>query len=248
MGLTTMGIVVALQAEAAALTLRSVQPECVVYVNDGCCVWLSGMGAEAAGTAALALVKAGATALMTFGVSGALDSGLPSGTLFCPQRILDELGGVYSADVPWRHQLQRRLVSAQLPMEPEGTLLSVSRPLFTAAEKAVARHHYQAVAVDMESAAVAAVAAQFGLPFLALRAVVDEYDDAVPEGLLGSVDSWGRPQLTQLVWMLIRRPHILARLPGLASQMNKAVAALAAAAPFVTEFKSDIALQRTAAW
>lgn len=83
MSLTSVGIVVALKAEAAALTTRSIPPESVVRLTEGGRVWLSGMGPDAAGKGALALMDAGATALMTFGVAGALDNDLRSGALLC---------------------------------------------------------------------------------------------------------------------------------------------------------------------
>jgi len=245
MSLTSVGIVVALKAEAAALTTRSIQPESVVRLTEDCRVWLSGMGPDAAGKGALALVDAGATALMTFGVAGALDNDLRSGALLCPQRVLDEHARAYPVNAQWRDQLIRQLTNTELPRVFEGALLSVSKPLFTAEAKTVARNRYHAVAVDMESAAVAAIAEEFGLPFLSLRAVVDEWDDEIPSALHGVIDPWGQPQRAKLIRVLARQPWLLTRLPGLAAQMNKALAALSAAAPIVCRFEPQTPLQRT---
>nr|WP_275944086.1 purine and other phosphorylase-like protein, family 1 [Azomonas macrocytogenes] len=226
----SVGIVVALKAEADAFTAQASRPECLVPLAEGCGLLLSGMGPGAARKAAQNLVDAGAQALATFGVAGALEPGLRSGTLLCPQRILDESGRVYTADPAWRDRLQQRLTLAALPMITDATLLSLPEPLSTATAKMAAQSRYAATAVDMESAAVAAVAADRGLPFVALRSIIDERDDMLPEALQAAIDPWGRPRPLKLIATLVHHPWLLARLPGLSSRMGKAVRALRAAA------------------
>lgn len=226
----SLGIVVALQAEAGALTHRAVHPNRVVPLSDGASLWLSGMGPDAAGRAAQALADAGVQALATFGVAGALDANLRSGMLLCPHSVLDEQGHAYPADRAWRDRLQRCLTHAGLPAWFDGALLSLPEPLRTAAAKTAAHARYGVIAVDMESAAVAAVAASCNLPFVMLRAIIDERDDTLPEALQAVVDPWGRPRLTRLIATLSCHPWLLARVPALASRMSKAISALRAAA------------------
>lgn len=227
------GVVVALTAEARALTTRHAHPGRITPLADGAALWLSGMGPAAAQRAAQGLADAGATALAVFGVAGALQAGLRNGTLFCPERVYDEHGRDghgYIADPRWRAELLRRLAAAPLPALSRGNLLSVPAPLLTTAAKLAAHDRHVAAAVDMESAGVAAVARERGLPFLALRAIVDELDDAVPAALHGSVDAWGRPRPFALMAALGRRPALLAALPHLYSRMQNATQALRAAA------------------
>jgi adenosylhomocysteine nucleosidase len=227
------GIVVALASEARALTAQRAHPGRITPLADGTALWLSGMGPAAARHAAYKLADAGADALAVFGVAGALQTGLRNGTLFCPERIYDEHGldgHGYIADPHWRAELLRRLSAAALPALSRGHLLSVQAPLLTTAAKLAAHDRHVAVAVDMESAAVAAVARERGLPFLALRAIVDELDDAVPTALHGSVDAWGRPRPFALMAALGRRPALLAALPHLYSRMRNATQALRVAA------------------
>ena len=68
-----------------------------------------------------------------------------------------------------------------------------------------------AVAVDMESAAIAEVAASRGLPFVAVRAVLDPAARSLPQSAVGAVDSSGRLLVKDLVRALLRHP---ADLPG----------------------------------
>jgi hopanoid-associated phosphorylase len=223
----TIGIVVALASEAGTLTSHTIKPDHVTALTDGAALCLSGMGPIAAQRAAEMLIDAGAAALAVFGVAGALSKQLRNGALFCPECVLDEDGRTYYTDLEWRIRLQQRLAMS-LPVD--GALLSVASPLLTAAAKTSAHQRYEALAVDMESAAVAAVAEKHGLPFLVLRAIVDECDDLIPAALNGSVDAWGRPRPLKLMAALCRYPSLWGELPRLYSRMQRATQALRAVA------------------
>jgi nucleoside phosphorylase len=225
----TVGIVVALASEARALAQRTVPVRAVTTLDDRSLIWLSGMGQDAAREGALALIAAGANALLSFGVAGGLAPGLRSGTLVCPSCVLDERSHDYQPDPGWRMALMERLTRANLRVAGAGSLLSLPKPLLGSTDKGAMRERHQSLAVDMESAAVAAVATEHGLPFLVLRAIVDEREDNVPFELQAGVDDWGRPQMGRMIVTLLRRPRLLVQLPGLATRMGNATAALRAA-------------------
>jgi adenosylhomocysteine nucleosidase len=227
--ISSVGIVVALAMEARALTTSTVHIERVTPLMNGAALWLSGMGPAAARTAAQGLADTGATALATFGVAGALRAGLRSGTLFCPERVLDENDHDYTPDPAWRTRLLQRLAATRLAVLETGSLLSVPLPLLTTAAKIAAHDRYAAAGADMESAAVAAVARDRKLPFMALRAIIDEVDDTVPTALHDSVDAWGRPRPLYLIAAVSRQPSLLTYLPSLHSRMQQATRALRAA-------------------
>lgn len=222
----SVGIVVPLTAEAKALTTRTAHPERITPLANGAGLWLSGMGPSAARSAAEALADAGATALAVFGVAGALQAGVRSGMLICPTRIFDDQGCDYTSDAAWRHRLVQRLTTAGLSAPAIGPLLSVHLPLLTTSAKTAAGDLYAVAAVDMESAAVAAVAQSRGLPFLALRVIVDEVDDTIPTALHACIDAWGSPRPFKLIASLSRHPSLLAALPGLYSRMSRATQTL----------------------
>jgi len=224
------GIVVALASEASALASRAAKPDDITALPDGAALYLSGMGPKAARRAAEALAAAGASALAVFGVAGALSDTLRNGTLFCPERVLDDEGHAYVTDAAWSTGLQQRLIGIATPLHATGTLLSVASPLLTATAKRAAHQQCAALAVDMESAAVAAVAQERGLPFAVLRAIVDEVDDAIPPALNGSIDAWGRPRPLRLMTAFCRQPSLVGELPRLYSRMQRAIHALRAAA------------------
>lgn len=224
------GIVVALASEASALASRAAKPDDITALPEGAALYLSGMGPKAARHAAEALAAAGASALAVFGVAGALSDTLRNGTLFCPERVLDDEGHAYVTDAAWSKGLRQRLTGIATPLHATGTLLSVASPLLTATAKRAAHQQHAALAVDMESAAVAAVAQERGLPFAVLRAIVDEVGDAIPPALNGSIDAWGRPRPLRLMAAFFRQPSLVGELPRLYSRMQRATHALRAAA------------------
>lgn len=226
----TVGIVTALAAEARVLTRRSLRVRTAAAIGTGESIVLAGMGQQAAREGALALIAAGADALVSFGVAGGLAPGLRSGTLFCPSCVLDERSRDYQPDPLWRASLIRRLKAAGLPLVEQGSLLSLPAPLHSVEEKGRMRERHQSLAVDMESAAIAMVAGEYRLPFLVLRAIVDEREDNVPAELQDSIDAWGRPRALSLLGTLLRHPRLLAALPPLAARMGKATRALRLAA------------------
>lgn len=156
------------------------------------------MGAPSAALAARELVEQGVRALMSWGTCGALVSALHPGTVVVPRTVLNGNGVAYPVEPEWRNRLCRQIIIEGLPISV-GHLLSVERPIMRVADKASAHAVTAAVAVDMESAAVAEVAAAAELPFLALRAVVDCANQALPEVVLSGCDIYGRPR--KLAWL-----------------------------------------------
>ena len=78
-------------------------------------------------------------------------------------------------------------------------LLSVVRPITSAEEKRELHRRTAAGAVDMESAAIAAVAIQSGISFLAVRVVVDAAAVSIPKAALGMFDEGGRLKKSSLI-------------------------------------------------
>lgn len=218
-------MVVALAAEAGVLAGRRLRPGMVERLEAGVLVQLCGMGPAAAAAAAQALADAGASALAVFGVAGALDPGFAPGTLLCPAQIVAEDGDHYAVDSAWRFRLAGRLGESL----SDRTLLTVRLPLLTPQAKAEAQRRFDAVAVDMESAAVAGVARSRGLPLLVLRAIADGAGDSIPGPLADAIDRWGRARPLAVAAALLRQPPMLLRLPRLAGTMNRATVALRSA-------------------
>ena len=226
-GTAVAGVVTALAAEARAFRPTAGRPETLATLSDGTLLKLCGIGPSAAAEAALTLVQAGATALASWGRAGGLDPELRAGTIFLPSEVLSELGVRFPTSHGWRD----RLGTAAAFHHPvtSGTLLTRAAALDAIEAKAAAFEATGAAAVDMESAAVADVAAAHGLPFIAVRVIIDTAGDALPSAVVSASRS-GQVRIDRLLLGLLRRPADLVDLLKLASRYRAAMHSLAALA------------------
>ena len=111
----------------------------------------------------------------------------------------------------------------------QGVLLSSATPVDAVADKAALFHDTGAVAVDMESLAIAEVAAVRGLPFIAVRVIVDTAADALPRAVLAASRA-GQLSMRRLLGGLVLAPLDLVSLIRLAQRYRAATRSLAAVA------------------
>jgi hypothetical protein len=107
----------------------------------------------------------------------------------------------------------------------EGNLLTSTQAIDTPAEKAAALRRTGAAAVDMESAAVAEVAAKHHLPFIAVRVIVDTAADFLPRAVVAASRA-GRVRFGRLIGGLILAPREIAALLRLAKRYRIAMRSL----------------------
>ena len=222
-----LGVVAALEAEARTLGPAVRRPDGLRSLRDGALLAVSGMGASLAAPAARRLVDAGVSALMSFGLAGGLDPALCAGRIVLPDEIVSVDGARITTSAEWR----RHLRLAMAPLEPvaAGKLLSSSQPIGSVADKAAAFRATGAVAVDMESLAVGQVAAAHGLPFIAVRVIVDGAADPVP-GAVAAASRGGRLSILRLIGGVLAAPRDMVDLVRLARRYRAATRSLTAVA------------------
>jgi adenosylhomocysteine nucleosidase len=228
--LNAVGVVAALASEARTLgpsMPRGGDPPIseLAVLGAGSLLALSGIGRAAAAAAAQALVDAGVSALMTFGMAGGLDPALKPGSVVIPREVISPDGTRYAACRAWREQVAAA-VSA-LRAVSEGNLLTSTQAIETPADKAAAFHTTGAAAVDMESAAVAEIAAKHNLPFIAVRVIVDTAADMLPRAVVAASRA-GKVQLARLIGGLILAPREIASMIRLAQRYRIAMHSLRA--------------------
>lgn len=226
--LNVVGVVCALAAEARHLGPAARRHESLTPLADGTLLAVSGMGRAAAARSARALVDAGATALASWGMAGGLDPALTPGTIFLPSEVISSDGASITTARHWRERLGSAL-SSQRPLV-QGRLLTSAKAVGSLAEKATLFREKGAVAVDMESLAIAEVAQAHELPFIAVRVIVDSAGDALPQAVTAAADSEGHLQIWRLMGALARAPADLAPLIRLARRYRAANRSLAAVA------------------
>ncbi len=222
-----VGVVAALPAELQPLLHTTAAVGETRSVNARVRAQAGGIGAAAAHRAATSLVADGVTALVSWGFAAGLDPALTPGTLVISRQLeppVPGAPGASTAAAAWAARLSAQL--RDLVPLVSGTIACPDHVVRTAGEKRTLGAS-GAVAADMESAAVAAVAAAAGIPWLALRVLVDTVDVIVPQAVAVAIDSSGRFQMARFFRALILRPMDLASLPSLASAYRRAMRTLA---------------------
>jgi adenosylhomocysteine nucleosidase len=221
-----LGIVAALAAEAG--TLGRLRPQGPVYqLGDGNLVAISGIGANAAQEAAERLAEQGAGALLSWGLAGGLDPALAAGRLVLPGAVLSSRGARLIVAPEWHARLAAALTPAL--RFSTGDLLTNPVAIDSSGAKAAAFRATRAVAVDMESFAIAEAAATRRLPFAAVRVIVDTAADSLPPAVTAASRA-GRVEIARLLWELLRAPGDLGGLLRLAARYRAAMRTLNSAA------------------
>ena len=188
-------------------------------------VLCAGASSRRAAACAERLLHGGTGWLVSFGVAGGLDPALAPGTLLLPRTVRSERGRLVETDDARRGVLAGRARAAGLTVA-DGPLYGGSAPIGTATGKAALHRALGCVAVDMESHAVAAVAAKAGRPFLVVRAVADPADRPLPDFLDGAVNESGNSRLAPVLKQLARRPGSIGPLLRLRGDLRRALASL----------------------
>jgi adenosylhomocysteine nucleosidase len=184
------------------------------------------MGGDLAAPAARRLIEAGVSALLSFGLAGGLDPALRAGSVVLPSEVISRDGIRMQTSSEWRRCLGRTIAE----LEPvAGALLSSAAPIATVEDKALLFRETGAVAVDMESLAIAQVAAAHDLPFMAVRVIVDGAADALPRTVVAA-GRGGRVSILRLIAGLAAAPQDLAGLIRLSRRYRAATRSLAAVA------------------
>jgi hopanoid-associated phosphorylase len=193
-------------------------------------VAMSGGDPARARAEAARLVERGCALLLSYGFAGALEPRLKPGTIVVPERVVSEDGGIWTID---RARCDR-LVSALVHVTgrqavARGTVLGSDHVLATRGAKTAAHDAHGAVAVDMESHALAAAASAAGRAFAVLRVVLDPARQAIPSAAMAGLRKDGSTAVGPIALALLRRPHQLPSLLRLGLHSRRARAALAAA-------------------
>ncbi len=239
-----LGVITAIRAEAGCIVSRKLPFNQMVRLSDDAAIWICGMGDSAARAAAKGLHESGATAIVSFGVAGALDASLRSGDLVLPESIYAN-GGMIPVTKIWRDQL-KQLLPTELTVV-DGILAASKGVVSTEVAKRELAAATGACAVDMESGAIAEVASNVGTPFIAVRAITDPIEFSPPEVLLSAVYSDGSVNAMGLISLILRRSVGIGTLIRLGKGMREANSTLSVVAQRSGETLGNIsaALTRT---
>jgi nucleoside phosphorylase len=179
---------------------------------------ITGIGTGPAADAAERVLDLGVRHVVVVGVAGGIGPSVAIGDLVVPERVLDLESGA-------EHR------PAKLGSEtPRGTLVTCGK-LVTDLEVIGRLERAGAVAIDMETSAVAAVCERRGCPWSVFRAISDRADDGSSDPAflaLGGPDGSGDP--AAIARFLLRQPWRVVQLARLGRGLHLATRCAARAA------------------
>jgi len=159
----------------------------------------SGMGFARARRATQSLIEAHAPAwIISAGYSGALQPEIKLGDIVIGTSIVDTHG----------HELK---IDMNMPADPEkglhvGRLVTADKLVRKADEKSQLAEQYKALAVDLESLAVAQVSRENKTPFMAVRVISDDRATELPPEILSVVGATGSVRWGAAIGAVWKRP------------------------------------------
>jgi hopanoid-associated phosphorylase len=146
------------------------------------------------------LVRNGVTHLMSFGIAGGLEPGLPIGSLIVGT-LVASVDGSWSCDTAWANELSR-----QLPEAHCGGVWGSEFLVPTAKDKRALYEKSHCLIVDMESQCAAQIAAEAKIPLAVVRAICDTSSMDVPPVVMASIAESGKIDGKKALWHLLRHP------------------------------------------
>ncbi|XUM20204.1 phosphorylase [Bradyrhizobium oligotrophicum S58] len=162
--------------------------------------------------------------VVSFGVAGGLDPSLKAGDIVVATEVT-------AGDARWLSGLSLReehIARAALKKRRvvRGVLAGAEEVVVAQARKAALRMKTGAAAVDMESHIAAAYAAEYGLPFAALRVISDPAHRTLPSLAKDAIKPNGDIDLPMILRGVARNPAVLRGLVSTGIEFNRALRSL----------------------
>jgi len=235
------GIIIALPDEINSLTSKKIIKGDCVFINDNTIVACSGAGPSNAEKASQLLIDKGAQRLVSWGCAAALSPDLKPGNFVLPKQLQTENKQLLSIDSDWLENTSKQLL-ALTPIS--GLLVESSVIVAESTAKKAIHQQSQAIALDMESIAVAQIAIEHKIPALVIRCIADPVEMSLPRAVSYALNEQGDVILTKLLWFLLTHPSELPGLIKLGLHFNAAknkLKLIAKQLDIITGFESQIA-------
>jgi len=159
------------------------------------------------------LTPASPECVLSIGCAGALRSDINVGDIIISDKLADDTlnGRAYYPSVALLETAKECCRSLKLPFH-SGCTVSTSSVAATTEQKKSLAEKYGAVAVDMESARVAAWAQDNGVSMVSIRTVSDSAVDRLPPELALIIDRNGRLQVGKILALFLEQPRLMPEL------------------------------------
>jgi adenosylhomocysteine nucleosidase len=237
--MATIGLIAAMQEEIKPLLARvgtytrERAGDFTLYrfragTRDACLVE-SGLGPEKAARATATLISTAAPDLIiNFGLAGAITPGLGIGDVVIAQRLLFARERLFSE----QQGLSPELVETAIDLlkHRQGSSFEVCQGTCVTSGAILEKRETARLlpagvvnpVLEMETAAVAKIAAREGVPLLAVRAISDDATEELEFNITGFTDRNMNIKVHRVLWSLTRRPWLVPQLMRLARNSKRA--------------------------
>jgi nucleoside phosphorylase len=183
---------------------------------------MTGMGTAGAARATRRMLDAGdVDHVMVVGIAGGIDDRLAIGDVIRPGIVIDGASGAEYRPHPLGEPAD----------PPDRGALHTSDEFIVDPERVAALRERGVIAMDMETAAVAAVCEELGCPWSVVRAISDRSSDGMAdEAVFELAHADGSPNLPAVARFVARHPGRIPQLVRLGRDASKATNAAASAA------------------
>ncbi|MEQ1635354.1 MAG: phosphorylase [Methylococcales bacterium] len=221
------GLVVALPEEINTLTAKKIAKGECCFITDKLLVAYSGAGSNNARATAKRALALGATQLISWGCAAGLSDKAKPGDLILAMSLLDaeyRRNEAFTVTGAWQSHC-KKLLENTLTVHT-GPLLESSNIVSKSSEKKQLFKQTGAIALDMETIAVATVAKQNAIPFIVIRAIADPVSMNLPDAISHALNAQGDVELIKLLQFLMLHPWELPGLIKLGLHFNAAIKTL----------------------
>jgi len=183
---------------------------------------MTGMGTAGAAEAARRMLDAGdVDHVIVVGIAGGIDDRLAIGDVIRPGVVIDGASGAEYRPHPLGEHTD----------PPDQGALHTSDEFIVDPDRVAALRERGVIAMDMETAAVAAVCEELGCPWSVVRAISDRSSDGMAdEAVFGLAHPDGSPNLPAVARFVARHPGRIPQLVRLGRDASRATNAAASAA------------------
>ena len=215
-----IGIITGLGVEAEIL--KPLEAKGLVRIG------VAGASEKKAEALARQMASDGAQALLSFGICGGLVPQVKIGDLVLADSVHHHRGHDWATDESWRDAMLDALTDRRdrRVRVHIGRLTGAATIVHQPQAKRALAHKADAIAVDMESHAVAEVADHLKLPLLVVRTCSDVVDHSLPIDALDAISTDGNVRVMSATTRLAKKPWMIPPLVRLALNTRRALKTL----------------------
>tara|TARA_B100001996_G_scaffold281182_1_gene221627 strand:- start:1344 stop:2060 length:717 start_codon:yes stop_codon:yes gene_type:complete len=222
--LKKLGIIAALPAEAKCFQTKKINFKSPFEIKKNVFLCISGIGYKSSHDATKELLKLNIDALISWGIAGATCDLVTTGDLILARSVRNHKKIYYTTD-EWCKKIIHHFQDSSHKLLYKD-IVSTDEICATPVEKIKLFKKTKALAIDMESAAIAEVAIKNNLDFIAIRVISDNVTQSIPEIVIKNIDNYGYIDILKLIKFCMFNPSQINQILLLAKSYKKALKSL----------------------